>query len=122
MSDPNADGERLPEEPGWRPERETESSADPGELDPESLGPDVPSAPDIGEVENSEVIQLFWKLVLVFNVAILALAVGPMFAFFDGRWELGSQLFFLGVITFAYGTVRYYRLRAVKDEATEHNG
>lgn len=110
MSGPNPDGEAWPDEPdqGWPDE--------PDEFDPESLGPDVPSPPDSGSPDNPEAVELFAKLVVVFNAAVLALAVGPMFIVFQGRWELGLQIFFVGVLIFAYGTYRYYQFRANKDE------
>lgn len=88
---------------------------EPDEPDAESFGLDVPT-PDGEAADNPEIVQLFWKLVLVFNVAILALAVGPMLVVFEDRWNLGVQVFAAGVLAFAYGTARYYRFRAAGDE------
>lgn len=107
----DADEERWPDEPE--------------EFDPETLGPDVPSPPGPGEASNAEAIELFVKLVVVFNIAVLALALGPMFVIFRGRTEFGLQLFLLGVLAFAYGTFRYYRFRAGGDDGaggSERNG
>lgn len=94
-------------ESGWLDE--------PDEFDPDSLGPDVPSPPEPGT--NSEIITLFWKLVLVFNVALLGLSVGVMFIVFDGRWGLGLDLILVGAVLFAYGAFRYHRFRVTEDDA-----
>lgn len=114
------DAEPWPDEPetGWPNEPDQEVVEEPAEFDPESLGPDVPSPPGRGSADNPAAVQLFWKLVLVFNVALLALAVGPMFAVFQGQWELGLQIFLVGALAFAYGTFRYYRFRTDEDPST----
>lgn len=106
---------------------------DPERFEP-SLGPDVPEvdipgqgdADDAGETTDlemfpddvePEVSRTFWRLVVVFDVALLALAVGPMFIYFRGNWELGSRLLILGGVTLAYGVYRYRRFR--KDRADD---
>jgi len=103
------------------------SPYEPDEFDPSSLGPDVPEPPD-GSA-NSEVAGLFWTLVVVFNVALLGLSLGPMFAYFEGRVELGLQLTAAGAILFVYGYVRYRRFMADRDsddasepDGADHNG
>jgi len=92
-----------------------------------SLGPDVPavdipevdvpSAPNTGSVEDAEVVdadvdpevsRFFWRLVVVFDAALLALALGPMFIYFRGDWGTGGPMFALGAVAFIYG-VREYR-------------
>ena len=100
LDGPDEDGEGVLAE---------KSPYEPEEFDPSSLGPDVPEPPDGGA--NSEVTSLFWQLVVVFNIALLALSVGPMLAYFEGRVELGIQLFLVGLIAFGYGTVRYVQFR-----------
>ena len=127
MSGSDADGERWPDEPetGWPNEPETGWPDEPAEFDPESIGPDPPSPPEPGTADNPDAIALFWKLVVVFNVALLALAIGPMFVVFQGRVDLGIQIFLVGVLAFAYGSYRYYRFRYGDDAAPdspEHNG
>ncbi|MCU4800213.1 hypothetical protein OB920_07510 [Halobacteria archaeon HArc-gm2] len=84
-------------------------------------GPDPPSPTGAGEVDP-EIRNLFWRLVLVFNVAIAALALGPMLIYFRGALELGLQVTAGGALTFAYGVFRYRRFRATDDEAPERNG
>ncbi|WP_336336951.1 DUF7322 domain-containing protein [Haloarcula brevis] len=81
------------------------SEYEPEEFDPESLGPDAPS-PSGGDY-NSDATGLFVRLVIVFNVALLALSLGPMLAYFEGRVDLGVRIFLVGVIAFGYGTFRY---------------
>jgi hypothetical protein len=109
------------------------SPYEPEEFDPSSLGPDIPEAPDPPDgATNSEVTSLFWKLVVVFNVALLALSVGPMLAYFEGRVELGLRVTAIGIIAFGYGYLRYRQFvegRDSDDETedtdgpdTDHNG
>ena len=90
------------------------------EPDPPSLGPGVPEV-DVPEVGTSdsltdgadpEVARTFWRLVLVLDVGLLAVALGPMFVYFERNWELGLSLFGFGVAVLAYGVVQYRRYRA----------
>ncbi|WP_262175720.1 DUF7322 domain-containing protein [Haloarcula laminariae] len=104
------------------------SPHEPDEFDPSSLGPDVPESP--AGSGNSEVTSLFWKLVVVFNVALLALALGPMFAYFRGNVDFGLQLTAAGAILFAYGYFRYRQFvrerdddeSAAEGDEPDHNG
>jgi hypothetical protein len=57
---------------------------------------------------DPEVSRTFWRLVVVFDVAFLALALGPMFIYFEGDWNVGGPLVALGAVSFLYG-VREYR-------------
>ncbi len=114
------------------PERLDEKSPhEPEEFDPESLGPEtpetdapgdgvapeVPSAPEFdAEDLDPEVGALFWKLVLVFNASVFALAVGPMVAYFLGDVRRGGLIFAVGLAGFAYGVVRYYQFQRNRDE------
>lgn len=106
---------------------------EPDEFDPESIGPDpprapsppepeVPTAPQVTGEADSEVAGLFWWLVVVFNVALLGLALGPMFIYFEGRWNLGLQIFAVGAALFAYGVIRYYRFQNSREDEAEQNG
>ncbi|MFC7019972.1 MULTISPECIES: DUF7322 domain-containing protein [Haloarcula] len=81
------------------------SKHEPEEFDPESLGPPTPTPS--GADYQSDVAGLFVKLVVVFNVALLALALGPMLAYFRGQVDLGSRVFLVGVVFFGYGTYEY---------------
>ena len=107
------------------------SPYEPEEFDPSSLGPDIPEAPDPPDgATNSEVTSLFWKLVVVFNIALLALSVGPMLAYFEGRVELGLRVTAIGIIAFGYGYLRYRQFVEGRDSDgetedgpdTDHNG
>lgn len=92
---------------------------EPEEFDPQELGPDIPEAPDLSEVEaSSEVRYRFWALVMVFNVALLATSIGVMFIGFQGEWALGGQLTLAGLALFAFG---YYRYRQTKAVLAEHD-
>lgn len=105
--DPDDLGPESPEAPEV-PGRET---------NPEQLGPEIPTPPDPSNAD-SEVAGLFWKLVLVFNVAVFGLSVGPMIGFFLGDWDLALQVFTVGAVAFAYGGLRYYQFRRARDDET----
>jgi len=104
------------------------SPYEPEEFDPSSLGPDIPEAPSPPQgAANSDVTSLFWKLVVVFNIALLGLSVGPMLAYFDGRVDLGIRVTLVGALAFGYGYVRYRRFVKQRDSEpdetdTDHNG
>lgn len=95
---------------------------EPDEFDPvNDIGPDAPSAPetpgpdppkpptpDTAESEvDPELFRAFWKLVVIFNLALFALALGPMLIFFRGDWGSGLPVFVIGVSSFVYGYLRY---------------
>jgi len=84
-------------------------------------GPGAPSPPDPDQADRA-VRGLFWVLVLVLNVAVAALAIGPMMIAFQGWWDLGLQVTLVGVLAMAYGLFRYHRFRERRDDDGEHNG
>lgn len=72
--------------------------------------PDIPdSTPDIPDPSNAspELRRTFIRLVLIFNVALLATAVGLMLIGFEGRWRRGGALVGVGLAAFALGYRRY---------------
>ncbi|PSP93226.1 hypothetical protein BRC91_10440 [Halobacteriales archaeon QS_4_62_28] len=118
LDDPDS-GPEIPEAPAPDgPDPESLGPEVPTAPGTETLGPEIPTPPDPGE-GDSEVVGLFWKLVVVFNVAILGLSVGPMIVFFLGDWDLGLQVFAVGALAFAYGTARYYQFRRDRDGDTD---
>jgi hypothetical protein len=104
------DDERWPNEP-----------AEPGEVEQldalEDLGPDVPqvevpTAPDpSGNEVPDGLAKDFWKLVATLNVALFALALGPMLVFFRGELVNGGAVFLLGAAFFFYGYQRYRKVK-----------
>lgn len=99
--------------------------------EPPSIGPgapevDVPEV-DVPEVEvpgsddpvgtdvDADVASAFWRLVLIFDVALLALALGPMFLYFEGDLRRGGMLLAFGALVFVYGVARYREFRDVGD-------
>jgi len=92
------------------------SPHEPPEFDPASLGPDVPEAPDPTSrsgAADSEVSGLFWGLVFVANVALMAASLGVMFAVFRDQWVFGGQLTLVGAILGGYV---YYRVRTFQSD------
>jgi len=53
----------------------------------------------------------FWTQVLIFNVALFALAVGVMVVAFEGRVQAGAVLVAGGALSFAHGWRRYRAFR-----------
>lgn len=107
LDGPDEDGEGVLSE---------KSPYEPDEFDPSSLGPDVPEAPSPPDgAANSEVAGLFWKLVVVFNIALLGLSVGPMLAYFEGQVDLGLRITALGALLFGYGLFRYRQFVRERD-------
>lgn len=93
---------------------------EPNEFDPGNLGPDVPEASALGEDSESggETVQAFWGAVLLANVGLFAVSVGPMFAYFQGRTALGAAMVGVGVV--ALGRTYYiYRTQAGDAETEE---
>ncbi len=91
--------------------------------DPPSLGPDVPEVdvPEVdvpepgdavGEDVDVDTAKGFWRLVLIFDVALLALALGPMFVYFRGELRRGGMLVAFGALAFLYGVARYREFQA----------
>lgn len=119
--DEGTDGEDEGSLGDWQAvEQRYDAEPDPEEFEPGNLGPEIPEAPDLTEVEaSSEVRYRFWALVMVFNVALLAASVGVMFVAFQGEWELGGQLTLAGLALFAFG---YYRYRQTKAALAENGG
>ena len=86
---------------------------EPAEFDPQSLGPDPPEPPADPSEADPQTARLFWGMVAVFNVALLALSVGLMLVGFQGRLRLGGALVVAGLILAVYGT---YRVRTFQSE------
>lgn len=98
---------------GSWPDEPDEPSHEPEEFDPvNDIGPDVPQV-DIPDTTKSgaevpdDLARTFWKLVAVFNLALFALALGPMLLYFRGEVVNGTAIFVLGAGCFAYGYLRY---------------
>ena len=115
------------------PEAPAAGTLDPDDFEPDEpaiaeaeraaaeLGPEVPTSPEPGAGDTT-VVGLFWKLALVFNVAVFGVSVGPMIGFFLDDWDLALQVFAVGALAAAYGFVRYYRFRRDRDgESDESN-
>lgn len=104
--------ERSPHEP-----EEPDLGPDPPEVGSDS-GPDV-DVPDASPAhegfwgpENApkELLKAFWALVVLFNVALLAISLGLMVLWFQGRLYLGGGLLAVGAAALARGLYGYRRL------------
>lgn len=115
------------ESPGsWREHESVDEQyrePEPGRFDVE---PEVPTAPDPTEADvDPGVARRFWALVLVFNAALLALALGAMFVVFEGNVSLGGQLLLAGLAALGFGLYRYRAAKAYlgdRSDADEREG
>ena len=91
-----------------------DTSNEPDEFDPGSLGPEIPSV-DVPGGESVEIdsdadevlLRTFWGSVISLNVAMAAVPLGLMFIYFRGNWELGGLAVVVGCVA-AIATVRFY--------------
>ncbi|MDY6817659.1 MAG: hypothetical protein SVG88_03275 [Halobacteriales archaeon] len=70
-------------------------------------GPSVPSEADA----PTELKWEFWRLVVVFNVALLATAIGVMLIGFRGQLGTGGASLIGGLALFGVGLYRYRTVR-----------
>jgi len=90
----------------------------------EGLGPEIPSVriPDASNAGGTdsdvpkEVAVTFWGLVVTLNLALFAVSLGPMLAYFRGQLRLGGAVFVLGMLGFAYAYYKYQRYLDRNDE------
>jgi hypothetical protein len=85
------------------------------EPDEPDLGPDVPDASSSGgllgpEGTPKELLSAFWKLVLLFNVGLLAASLGAMLLFFEARLYFGGGLLVGSLLALGRGVYVYRRL------------
>jgi len=116
------DGSRPDEEsPGsWREHEAVDEQYREPHFDEPDIGPSVPTPPDPSENDvDPEIARRFWALVLVFNVALLALSLGAMFVFFEGNYSLGGQLLLAGATAFVFGLYRYRSAKAYLADRSE---
>jgi hypothetical protein len=85
-----------PDEPDQpEPEPEPESRW----ANPEDDLPRIPT-PDTDETDvDPEILETFWRSVLLANVAVFGFALGPMLVYFRGQWLLGLAAVAVGAIT-----------------------
>lgn len=95
--------EHEPDE--WDPEAEYRDQESDSLTIPEVTTADTDAPPDV--------VQTFWIVVAVVNVAVLFLALGAMFVAFQVDVELGGALLAGGLVLFA---LAYRRYRAFSDE------
>jgi len=77
--------------------------------------------PDESEAP-AEVRVAFWSLVVLFNLAILAVAVGAMLVGFQGRVTIGGGLLLAGALAFGIGVYRLNGVRERLGESGEEGG
>ncbi|WP_290819477.1 CAAX protease family protein [Halovivax sp.] len=98
--DDDFDFEPSPHEPEeWDPEAEFR--------DPDSDWPTIPTVSTSEEDAPREVARTFWTVVIVVNVAVLFVSLGPMLIYFWGDWRSGLTLVAGGVVLFGLAYRRY---------------
>lgn len=101
------------------------SDHEPDEYDPEEefYDPDadsitIPQAPRPEGDAPADVAKTFWITVVVINVAVLFIALGPMLIYFHGDLRTGGGLVLGGIALFALAYHRYRSFVARRDEVT----
>ena len=92
-------------------EHEPDPPKEPGAGD---LGPPIPEPPEIDLSDRDvpqNLLKRFWKLVGLFNVALLATSLGVMLIAFEGRLTVGGGLLAVGIGAFVLGWLGYRRAR-----------
>ena len=113
------------------------SEYEPDEWDPEADQHDattggltIPSVDTDESDAPKTVVRTFWAVVIVVNVAVFFVALGPMLIFFLGEYRYGLVLIAAGIVLFGFAYVRYRRfvnttpkvpLDAVEDEGRSGN-
>ena len=100
------DGEHEPPADGRQFDAVTRFE-EPEEPGPGDIGPAVPEPPEPSGETPPRVQLLFWALVVVFNLAVLAVGVGLVLILFDGNLTLGGQILLVGLVLLGYGIYRY---------------
>jgi len=108
-----------------RLEEDSEAWPDePAEFDPNSLGPDIPTAPSVPTVSErdvpSDVASAFWAAVLFANVGLIGVSLGPMLWYFEGMGRVGGGLFLIGLIALGM-TYRRYSLFMNRDRPVQRD-
>jgi hypothetical protein len=112
----SSDEDSIPTDPEeYEPSVDAAVAREERDLD-KSLDPPTP-----GEDIDPETYGLFWRLVVVVDVALIALALGPMFIYFEGDWDVGAPLVGLGLVSLGYGYLRY-RHHEIPSEDEETTG
>lgn len=75
---------------------------------PEDDLPRIPT-PDTDETDvDPDILETFWRSVLLANVAVFGAALGPMLVYFRGQWILGLAAIAVGVLT-GFRVYQHYR-------------
>lgn len=110
---PDEPKETNPEDRWGNPERELVENIT-IDAEPEFSGDEVPT-----EAVSADGSRQFWASVVLANIAVFALSLGPMLIYFRGQWTLGLGLVVGGVVVVG----RIYSLfREFKDKSDEEHG
>jgi hypothetical protein len=86
---------------------------------PERDLPRVPT-PSVDEADvDPEILETFWRSVVLANVALFGLALGPMLVYFRGQWLWGAAAVALGAVT---GVRVYHHYRAFQRRHVDGDG
>lgn len=84
------------------------------EAEPEE---DADAEPELSsEAVSGEVSRLFWASVVLVNVAVFALSLGPMLIVFRGQWFLGLGLIGGGAVALTRTYRLYQQFKRERDE------
>jgi hypothetical protein len=77
------------------------------QVGPEDLEPSIEPPTVSADDAPAELQENFWKLVAVLNLALFAIALGPMLIFFRGQWQAGGGVTLVGAVALVVAVRRY---------------
>lgn len=96
-----------------------------GDIEPGDVGPSIPTVPDPTDPDvdvDGRVHTLFWSMVVVIKLALLATSLGLLMIAFDRYPDVGWQLLAAGLVLAGYGLYRFRRSKRRVSEIVHSEG
>jgi hypothetical protein len=81
-----------------------------------------PSEPDLSDGVDSAISKPFWASVILVNLAVFALSLGPMLIYFRGEWFIGLGLVAGGTLALGRTYRLYQQFKRVSTESLQDDG
>jgi hypothetical protein len=103
------------------PEQFEPDPAEEQDLGPDAPEPSIPSVDTDASAADPALRAMFWKLVLLYKVAILGVTIGVLLVAFDTRAGAGIRLLAGAVLLLGYTLYRTYRNKQRLDAGEFHD-
>jgi len=110
----SADGTAEPAETGWPYEPDVDVG--------DGTAPDAGPESSLEDASTSEVASVFWRVLLLVDVALLCLTIGALLIVVRGSPGRGVGVFALGIASMAYAYHRYREYRRNDDAGATGDG